>query len=221
LGVLPFVAGCSTAPVQRPTQTIAPDSTTASTLKDVKDSVVNLAQQNTAIISAIQKSAQDTDQFRTEVKGGIASMTQNQFRFESWLAETSGGWRLRMFGVVPYRAAGQAGPELVDGPGGVVHDSVPDARSAGAGADAKDSVLSGQWPVASDRKGGPTMLQLTVAFLLGALLSGVVLGILGALHQVLADHLLVKIGVIVAWTWAKILALVAAFKPKPAAPAKS
>ena len=63
------------------------------------------------------------------------------------------------------------------------------------------------------------MLQLIVAFLLGALLSGVVLGILAALHQVIADHILAKVGAIVTWCCAKFLALIALFKPKPTTPA--
>jgi hypothetical protein len=62
------------------------------------------------------------------------------------------------------------------------------------------------------------MLQLIVAFLLGALLSGVVLGILAALHQVVADHILAKVGVIVTWLWSKLVGLIALFKPKPVAP---
>ena len=74
--VVANIAGCSSAPAQKPTQTVAPDSTTASSLKDVQAQVVSLAQQNTAIINAIQKSAQDTDQFRDQVKGSIASLTQ-------------------------------------------------------------------------------------------------------------------------------------------------
>ena len=40
------------------------------------------------------------------------------------------------------------------------------------------------------------------------------LGILAALHQVLADHVLAKIGVIISWLWAKLVGLIALFKPK-------
>ena len=70
------------------------------------------------------------------------------------------------------------------------------------------------------------MLQLAIAFLLGAILSSAVLGILAALHQVLADHILAKVAVIVAWIWAKVLALIAVFKPAakaatPATPGKT
>jgi len=61
------------------------------------------------------------------------------------------------------------------------------------------------------------MLQLVVAFLLGALLSSVVFGILAALHQVIADHILAKVGVLLGWSWAKFMAVIAVFKPKPAA----
>ena len=57
------------------------------------------------------------------------------------------------------------------------------------------------------------MLELLVAFALGALLSSVVLGILGALHQVLADHVLAKIGVVVAWLWAKFTGIIGVFRP--------
>jgi len=217
-----ILAGCSSAPVQKPTQTVAPDSTTASTLKGVQAQVLSLAQQNTAIINAIQKSAQDNDQFRDQVKGDIASLTQVQFRLESWLAEASGRWRLRMLGCPPYRPAGQAGPELVVGPDRVRNPSGPDARSAGAGADAKVPVLT-RSTGSGQKKWRPTMLELTIAFLLGALLSSVVLGILAALHQVLAEHILVKIGAIIQWLWNKLVGLISLFKPKaqpaPAAPA--
>ena len=220
-----LAVGCSSAPAQKAAQTVAPDSTTASTLKDVQAQVLSLAQQNTAIINAIQKSSQDTDQFRDQVKGSIASLTQVQFRFESWLAEVSDSWRLRMLGCAPYRTAGEAGPELVVGPDRVRDSSGPDARSAAAGADAKGAVLA-----TDDRpssmvnrpvKWRPTMLQLIVAFLLGCVLSSVVLGILAALHQVLADHVLAKIGAIISWIWAKLVGLIALFKPKAAVPPAS
>ena len=62
------------------------------------------------------------------------------------------------------------------------------------------------------------MFQLILAFLLGALLSSVVLGILAALHQVLTDHILAKLGVIISWIWAKLVGLIGLFKPKAAAP---
>lgn len=57
------------------------------------------------------------------------------------------------------------------------------------------------------------MLQLLIAFALGALLSSVVLGVLAALHQVLADHVLAKISAVTAWLWAKLLGIIALFKP--------
>ena len=57
------------------------------------------------------------------------------------------------------------------------------------------------------------MFLLLIAFLLGAILGGLILGILGALHQVVADHILAEVGVIVAWIWAKFLAVIAVFKP--------
>jgi hypothetical protein len=62
------------------------------------------------------------------------------------------------------------------------------------------------------------MLELTIAFLLGALLSSVILGILAALHQVLADHIMAKLGVIINWIWSKLVGLISLFKPKTAAP---
>jgi len=121
--------GCAGSPVQKPTQTIAPDSATAAKLSDVQAQVLTLAQQNTAIINAIQKSAQDADQFRTEVKGSVASLTQNQFRIESWLAKGTDHWyglwpRFRpdaggVCGVSPVDA-GHAGGDVVGKP-----DSVP------------------------------------------------------------------------------------------------
>jgi hypothetical protein len=164
LGVLLFAAGCATSPAQKPSQVVAPDSTTAATLKDLQAQTVSLAQQNTAIINAIQKSAQDNDQFRTEVKGGLASLTQNQFRSQSWLAEVSDGWRMRVLGISPAPAPGEAGPQLVDGHTGLGDGALPDARSAGAGADAKVAVL---------RKGDRSMFWLIVAFVLGILVSQV------------------------------------------------
>jgi hypothetical protein len=170
LGVLCAAAvmmavGCSTAPVQRPTQTIAPDSTTDSSLRDVQAKVISLAQQNTAIINAIQKSAQDADTFRTETKGGIASLTQNQFRVESWLAETTRHWRLRVLGVSAYPDPGAlsgnsgvgVGGDLPGHPGLVPGSAVP-------GADRENAVV---------KKGGPSVLTIIIAFVLGVLASQV------------------------------------------------
>ena len=162
--------GCAGSPAQKATQTVAPDSATASTLKNVQAQIVSLSQQNTAIINAIQKSAQDNDTFRNEVKGSIASLTQVQFRFESWLAEVSDGWRLRVLGCAPYHPAGQAGPELVDGSDRERNPAGSDARSAGAGADAKGPVLK-EGRAGAPKKGGPSMFWLIVAFVTGVIAS--------------------------------------------------
>jgi hypothetical protein len=171
-------------------------------MKDVQAEMVSLAQQNTAIINAIQKSAQDADQFRTEAKGGIASLTQMQFRFESWLAENSDGWRMRVLGIDPFGAAGKAGPELVDGRDGVGGDRAgADAGSAGVGAGAEKPVL---------RKWRPTMWELVMAFVLGA----VVVSVLAALEQPVAAKVEAKeagvilyaaAAVISAYSWVKAL----------------
>jgi hypothetical protein len=201
--------GCGSSPAQKPAQTIAPASSESAALKDVQAQVVSLAQQNTAIVNAIQKSAQDANQFRTEVKGGIASLTQNQFRIGQWVAEASRLYRLRLLGPGPVENL-----DSVLGDGSVVRGvDVPRAdrgsgvRSAIPGSDA-------QAPV----KWRPSMLQLIVAFLLGALLSSVVLGILAAFHRVIADHFLARVDVIVTWLWSKFVGLIALFKPKPVAP---
>jgi hypothetical protein len=63
------------------------------------------------------------------------------------------------------------------------------------------------------------MWQLIVAFLLGCLLSSVVVAVLAALHQVLADHIMAKLGVIISWIWAKLIGLIAVFRPAPKTPA--
>ena len=204
------MTGCSSAPVQKPAQSIAPATTESAALKDVQAQVVTLAQQNTAIINAIQKSAQDTDQFRTEVKGGLASLTQNQFRIGQWVAEASRLYRLRLLGPGPVEDL-----DSLNGDGAVVRGAGLPRADSGTGVWGAVPRLDAQSPVTKWR---PTMLQLLVAFLLGALLSSVVLGILAALHQVIADHILAKVGVIVTWLWTKLLALIALFKPKPATP---
>jgi hypothetical protein len=158
VGVMLFV-GCAGAPAQKAQQAVAPDSSAAAKLDDVRAQVLSLAQSNQQIVQAIQKTAQDSDQFRTETKAGIASLSQVQFRIESWLAESVGGHWLLGLRVPAYRAGGQAGPELVDGPDrGVVHP-VSDSRGAGAGAGAEVAVLK--------KKGGPTVLELLIAFVLG------------------------------------------------------
>ena len=201
------MTGCTTAPAQKPAQTIAPASAEGASLKDVQATVLSLAQQNTAIINAVQKSAQDADVFRTETKGGIASLTQNQFRVGQWVVAASRLYRLRILGPGPVENLGVVNSDsaMVRGSGLPGADTGPGVRGAVPGADAQVSV-----------KKGPTMLQLIVAFLLGAVLSSVVVGILAALHQVLTDHILAKLGVIISWTWAKLVGLVALFRPKPA-----
>lgn len=155
--VLAFVmAGCGTAPVQKPTQTIAPDSTTAAALKDVQAQTVALAQQNTAIINAIQKSAQDADQFRTEVKGSVASLTQNQFRLDSWWAEVSARVRPRVLGFGGFHLVGadEATSGLAGEPGSSGVGGVP---ALGGNAH----------PVSVKSKGGekPMWTYIVVAFI--------------------------------------------------------
>jgi hypothetical protein len=213
-----ILVGCSTAPVQKPTQTVAPDSSAAASLKDVQAQVVKLSQQNETIINAVQKSAQDADAFRLETKGGIASLTQCQFRLESWLAEASDGDRVRSLGIVPYPAPGQAGPQLVVGPDRRPGGAVPDARSAGAGADAEKPVLSGQWPVASDRKWRPTMLELLIAFIVGAAIPIIALLVALRRHSAAIEAYETKISVIENNFIARVEALIQRIEGKPAAP---
>jgi hypothetical protein len=165
LAFLPFfLSACAGKPAQKPAQTIAPDSATVSSLKDVQASVLSLAQQNTAIINAVQKSAQDADQFRTETKGGIASLTQNQFRLESWLAETTRHWRLRVLGVGAYPGPGALPGDQLVGVGGDLpgHPGlVPGSAVPGAGGKAHGL------------EKGPTMLELLIAFVLGVVAASV------------------------------------------------
>lgn len=211
LGVLLFAFGCSTAPVQKPTQTIAPASAESAALKDLQAQTVSLAQQNTAIINAIQKSAQDTDQFRTEVKGSLGALTQNQFRSESWLAEVSDGWRMRVLGISPAPAPLEAGPQLVDGHPGLDHGAVPDARGAGAGADAKVPVL---------KKWRPTMWTLIVVALVAFILGAVSLDIFDALDAKMAQVLATRTNsvlLVIVNLWHELFGLI--FHGKKKAPA--
>ena len=157
--------GCAGSPVQKPTQTIAPDSATAAKLSDVQAQVLTLAQQNTAIINAIQKSAQDADAFRTETKGSIASLTQNQFWIESWMADSSAHWVVRAAGVDTFPRPGALSDDHLVGVGGdVPRGDLPHVGAAGAGTDGK--------PVAVKKK-GPSMFWLIVAFVLGVIVSQV------------------------------------------------
>jgi hypothetical protein len=177
LAISTGLIGCAGSPVQKPMQTIAPDSATAAKLNDVQAQVLSLAQQNTAIINAVQKSAQDTDQFRTEVKGNLASLTQVQFRFESWLAEVSSGWRMRVLGCAPYLPAGKAGPELVDGRDGVRDSSGADARSAAVGADQQSPVLKAEKGLTFMEKIGWLVAGMIVATIGVSILASVFQGI--------------------------------------------
>jgi outer membrane murein-binding lipoprotein Lpp len=155
-----LLAGCAGSPAQKPAQIVTPDSTTAATLKDLQAQTVSLAQQNTAIINAIQKSAQDADQFRTEVKGSVASLTQNQFRFDSWWATVSQRIRPRLLGFGGFDA-------VVPAPGNDTVVGKPDGSVGGAGpAD------GGRASPVQVRK-GPTMWELLIAFVLGAIASQV------------------------------------------------
>ncbi len=206
--VLAFVVGCSTAPVQKPTQTIAPDSTTAAALRDVQAQTVALAQQNTAIINAIQKSAQDADQFRTEVKGAVSNMTQNQFRFESWWATVSARLRPRLLGFSGFTA--------VEVPAGV-HNELGKPDNAG-GAGGADGVGN---PTPVQVKKGPSMLELLIAFILGA----VALSVVSAEFPAIAATVEAKEGGIIAWVvgiikalWQMIFGKKAAVAAPPAAP---
>ena len=83
LGVaLGMVMGCVSAPVQKPAQTIAPDTATAAKLDQVQTQVLALTKQNQQVINAVQKSAQDADQFRTQIGGQVSSLSQFQQRVE-------------------------------------------------------------------------------------------------------------------------------------------
>jgi hypothetical protein len=152
--------GCSSAPAQKPTQTVAPETATTAKLDKVSADILSLKQQNDLTLNAIQKSAQDADQFRNEVKGGIGSLTQMQFRLESWLAQASNARGVRDAGVAPYPAPGAVRQDrLVGKRGDLPGDSGVNGGRASAGADAEKPVL----------KGGPTVLHLLTAFVLGAL----------------------------------------------------
>jgi hypothetical protein len=165
------VAGCSTAPAQKAAQTVAPDSTTASTLKDVQAQTLAIAQQNTEIINAIQKSTQNADAFQTSAKEGIASLTQNQFRLESWLAETTRHWRLRVLGVGAYPDPGALpGDQLVGVASDLHGNSGPVPGSAVPGADRKNPVVTRP---GGQEKGGPTVFELLIAFVLGVVAASV------------------------------------------------
>ena len=222
LGVaLGMIVGCASAPVQKPTQTIAPDSTTTAALKQVQDSVVSLAQQNTAIINAVQKSAQDADQFRTQIGGQVSSLSQFQQRVESWLAEDVGGHWLLGVRVPAYHPGGQAGPELVDGPDRSAVRPVSGARSAVDGAPSKGAVL---------KKGGLTLMEKLEWFVIGGIVFSLGLSVLFGFFQAVGDAIETKehnvIVVIVNWikaAWQRLFgkkssAAPAAAPNPPAAP---
>jgi hypothetical protein len=161
LALLPFLlSACAGSPSQKPTQTVAPDSTTAAALKDVQAQTVALAQQNTAIINAIQKSAQDADQFRTETKGGIASLTQNQFRIESWWSNVSKRLRPRLLGFGGFDAV-----VLAAGNNSDLGKPGSSARSSGPDNIGNSSLVQ--------VKKGPTVLELFIAFVLGVVAASV------------------------------------------------
>ena len=211
LGVaLGMVMGCVSAPVQKPAQTIAPDTATAAKLDQVQTQVLALTQQNQQVINAVQKSAQDADQFRTQIGGQVSSLSQFQQRVESWLAEDVGGHWLLGVRVPAYHPGGQAGPELVDGRDrGAVHP-VSGARGAVDGAPSKSAVL---------KKGGLTLMEKLEWFVTGGIVFSLGLSVLFGFFQAVGDAIETKehnvIVVIVNWikaAWQRL------FGKKTAAP---
>lgn len=163
--VMCFVAalsGCApTGNVQEPKQTVTTDPAVAQKLDGIQAAQVALDTKLTTVSTTIQKSAQDNDQFRNQVKGGIASLTQNQFRLESWLAKDVGGhWMLglRRIPDFPDRSGLVETPALGGGP-------IGDLRS---GADS-GSALSGaqsEGPVLKEPKGGESVLDSLILILI-------------------------------------------------------
>jgi len=150
-----MMGGCAGAPTQKAQQTVAPDSAAAAKLDQVQAQVLSLTQSNQQIVQAIQKSAQDADQFRTEVKGSVASLTQNQFRLESWWAEVSARYRARLLGFGGFRMVDddQAAAGLAGKPG------VPGVRVALGDVRVHDSQVIRDWR--------PSVFELLIAFILG------------------------------------------------------
>ncbi|MGD1212380.1 MAG: hypothetical protein ABR973_13615 [Candidatus Acidiferrales bacterium] len=214
LGVaLGMVVGCAGAPVQKPTQTIAPDTATAAKLDKVSADVLALTQQNQQVINAVQKSAQDADQFRTQIGGQVSSLSQFQQRVESWLAEDVGGHWLLGVRVPAYRPGGQAGPELVDGRDrGAVHP-VSGARGAVDGAPSKGAVL---------KKGGLALMEKLEWFVIGGIVFSLGLSVLFGFFQAVGDAIETKehnvIVLIVNWVkaaWQRMLGKKAAAPATP------
>ena len=222
LGVaLGMVVGCASAPVQKPTQIIAPDTAPAAKLDQVQAQVLALTQQNQQVINAVQKSAQDADQFRTQIGGQVSSLSQFQQRVESWLAEDVGGHWLLGVRVPAYHPGGQAGPELVDGRDrGAVHP-VSGARSAVDGAPSEGAVL---------KKGGLTLMEKLEWFVIGGIVFSLGLSVLFGFFQAVGDAIETKehnvIVVIVNWikaAWQRLFGKKASAAPAaapnpPAAP---
>jgi len=183
LGVaLGMVMGCAGAPVQKPTQTIAPDTATAAKLDQVQAQVLALTQQNQQVINAVQKSAQDADQFRTQIGGQVSSLSQFQQRVESWLAEDVGGRWLLGVRVPAYHPGGQAGPELVDGRDRNAVHPVSGARSAVDGAPSKGAVLNRDM-----KKGGLTLMEKLEWFVIGGIVFSLGLSVLFGFFQAVGD----------------------------------
>jgi len=214
LGVaLGMVVGCAGAPVQKPTQTIAPDTATAAKLDKVSADVLALTQQNQQVINAVQKSAQDADQFRTQIGGQVSSLSQFQQRVESWLAEDVGGHWLLGVRVPAYRPGGQAGPELVDGPDRNAVRPVSGARSAVDGAPSKGAVL---------KKGGLALMEKLEWFVIGGIVFSLGLSVLFGFFQAVGDAIETKehnvIVLIVNWVkaaWQRMLGKKAAAPATP------
>ncbi|MGD1002782.1 MAG: hypothetical protein ABSA67_19000 [Candidatus Brocadiia bacterium] len=184
LGVaLGMVVGCAGAPVQKPTQTIAPDTATAAKLDKVSADVLALTQQNQQVINAVQKSAQDADLFRTQIGGQVSSLSQFQQRVESWLAEDVGGHWLLGVRVPAYHPGGQAGPELVDGRDRNTVRPVSGARSAVDGAPSKGAVL---------KKGGLTLMEKLEWFVIGGIVFSLGLSVLFGFCQAVGDAIETK-----------------------------
>lgn len=160
------LVGCPGGNNLKPSQVTTADPATTATLKDIQAQVVTLAQQNQTAITAIQKSQQDAQETKTQIGtlsgkmdstntklgnlsdsiGGIGkvvgNVSQNQFRIESWLDESTDGWPLRACGVARY-VRGDHG-DNPDSPSGTVERKLDGVRSGLP--DAGNSVPGGNDP---------------------------------------------------------------------------
>jgi hypothetical protein len=215
--VVAIMAGCLGGPAQKldQTQKIAPDTSSAAKLNDVTAQTLAIAQQNTVAIQAIQKSQQNTDAQQAKiagnldtmmkvnaatasdvgtVKAGIANITQNQFRLESWLAESTDGWRVHCLGVDTYHPGNPADAvaPVIQGSGGNLVGklgSVPDGAGnvrGGTGPHGGRPVPAAQGSDSAPiTKGGEKHMPTWLVIVLTVIGTAVVYGAAAALRQVI------------------------------------